>query len=224
MLEVAPPPFMGGDSTATVTSAPSEPPPTRTISELVDDVGWLTSRAGLHVHDAAQLHFETRQLHVDALSESIRARADVLARVPLRELLATLGEAGFAWRDVARIVGVSVPALRKWRLGEQATPENRLRVAGLIALCEQLLERAMIPDAASWLEVPLLEDVPVSGLDLLAGNRRDLVLRRALHHDADPESILDEFEPEWRSTYRSGFDVFQAEDGLPGIRPRDADG
>ena len=60
----------------------------------------------------------------------------------------------------------------------------------------------MIADPASWLEVPVIGDVPICGLDLLAARRDDLVFRLALQHGVDPESVLHEFEPDWRSTYR----------------------
>jgi hypothetical protein len=217
-------PLRGSDATATVTEVATEVARTRTITDLVDDVGWLNSRVHLNVQDATQLQSETTQLHTDALQELIRTRANALSAKPLKELLLSLGEGGFAWRDIARLVGVSVPALRKWRQGESATPENRLKVARLLALCDMLEEKAAIADPASWLEMPLVEDVPVCGLDLLLANRSDLLFRRALHHGADPEALLEEFDPDWRSTYRGPFELFEADDGLPGLRPRDADG
>lgn len=166
----------------------------------------------------------TRQLHTDALEEFLRRESDGLASRPLTDLLSELADYGLAWRDIARLVGVSVPALRKWRQGEPATGENRLKVARLVGLCHLLKEHGLIDDPASWLELPLVYDVPVSGIDLLAAGRTDLLFRRALHHDADPEAILDEFDPDWRATYRGAFEVFEAEDGLPGLRIRDVDG
>jgi len=185
--------FTRGDATATVTEVVTEPAPTRTIADLVDEAASLGARAGLLVQDATQLHDETNQLHAETLDELLRARATELAAKPVVDLVGTLGDAGFSWRDVGRLVGVSVPALRKWRHGEPATGENRLRVARLAALSELLEDKAMIADPASWLEVPVVEDVPICGLDLLAARREDLVFRLALHHGVDPESILDEF-------------------------------
>lgn len=223
MTDVAQP-FAEGDATATVTEVAAEQPATRTIADLVEDVAWLNSRVHGHHQGAAQLHSETRQLHTDTLEELLRTRSDELASRPLTDLLAELGDQGLAWRDVARLVGVSVPALRKWRQGEQATGENRLKVARLLGLCDLLKEQSLIDDPASWLELPLVHDVPISGLDLCAAGRTDLLFRRALHHDADPEAILDEFDPGWRTTYRGAFEVFEAEDGLPGLRVRDVDG
>ncbi len=216
-------PFSHGDATATVTEVVTEPAPTRTIAELVDEAAWLGTRASLLVQDATQLHTETNQLHADTVDELLRAHTAELAARPVVDLINMLGDAGFSWRDVARLVGVSVPALRKWRLGEPATGENRLKIARLVALCELLEDKAMIADPASWLEVPVIGDVPICGLDLLAARRDDLVFRLALQHGVDPESILDEFEPDWRSTYRGDFEVFEANDGLLGLRPRESD-
>ena len=224
MTQVEPQPFTSGDATATVTEILPEPAPTRTIADLVDDAGWLNSRTSLHVQDARQLHTETTQLHTDALEELTRTRAESLLSQPLTELLSQLADVGFAWRDLARVIGVSVPALRKWRHGEPATGENRLRVARLVALCDLLEEKAAITDVPSWLEVPLVEDVPITGIDLLAANRSDLILRRALHLGGDPAEIVDEVDPDWRTLYGRDFEVFEADDGLLGIRPRESDG
>jgi transcriptional regulator with XRE-family HTH domain len=216
--------FAGGDSTGTVTDVGVEPTSTRTISDLVEDAGHLHNRAGLHVQDATELRSATTQLHTDTVLEMLRARASSHATQALQQLLAVLDGRGLAWRDIARLVGVSVPALRKWRNGEPATGENLLKVARLVALCEVLEEQALITDPASWLEVPLVDDVPVTGLDLYAGKRVDLLIRHALHNEADPEELLDEFRPGWREEFRGTFEFFTAEDGMPGLRLRDSDG
>ena len=102
-------PFSHGDATATVTEVVTEPAPTRTIVELVDEAAWLDTRASLLVEDATQLHTETNQLHADTVDELLRAHAAELAARPVVDLINMLGDAGFSWRDVARLVGVSVP-------------------------------------------------------------------------------------------------------------------
>ncbi|MGO1177876.1 MAG: hypothetical protein ACTIME_15300 [Cellulosimicrobium funkei] len=128
-----------------------------------------------------------------------------------------------AWRDVARLVGVSVPAVQKWRRGAGMTGENRLRLAGVVALL-RCLERKMINAPVSWLEMPVLSDVSVTAMDMLAVDRVDLVLELAtddpiLGHDRT--RVLDEFEPRWRETrVDDKFEVFEASDGLLSIRPR----
>lgn len=223
MTQVAAKGFMHGDTTATVTAVVTEPAPTRTITDLVDEAAWIGSQVGLLVHDATQLHAETNQLHVETLDELLKDHASKLAKNSIVDLLGKLGKAGFSWRDIALLIGVSVPAVRKWRHGEPATGENRYRIARLVALSELLEDKAMIADPASWLEVPVIADVPICGLDLLAARREDLVLQLALQHDVNPELILDEFEPSWQSTYRGTFEVFESDDGELGLHPRESD-
>jgi hypothetical protein len=138
-------------------------------------------------------------------------------------LLLSLSEYGMAWRDVARLVKVSVPAVQKWRRGEGITGENRLRLAGVVALLA-CLEDKMVNEPVSWLEMPVLRDVSVSAMDMVAADRYDLVLELAADDPvlgADRLQILDEFEPHWRTTrVDDNFEVFEAEDGVLSIRPR----
>ena len=124
-------------------------------------------------------------------------------------------------RDIARVVGVSTPALRKWRLGGTATGENRRRVATLVAFCDIAGSRFSISDVACWLEAPLDPQTPLTGLDLMAGGRFDLVLQLVRDRDPDPQAVLDEFEPNWRDRYSSPVEVFTGPDGLPGLRLAD---
>lgn len=140
-----------------------------------------------------------------------------------QELLALLSDYGLAWRDVARLVKVSVPAVQKWRRGEGITGGNRLRLAGVVALLE-CLEDKMINEPASWLEVPVLRDVAVTGMDMLAAGRHDLVLELAADDPVvgvERTQVLDEFDPDWRTTrVDNSFEVVEADDGILSIRPR----
>lgn len=54
----------------------------------------------------------------------------------MASMLSDLAELGFAWRDIARLVKVSVPAVQKWRKGEKASGESHSRVASLLAACD----------------------------------------------------------------------------------------
>ena len=47
------------------------------------------------------------------------------------------------------------------------------------ALCEIAEERYHIDDVAGWLETPVHPEAPLSGLDLMASERLDLVLHLA---------------------------------------------
>lgn len=197
------------------------PPPlerTRTISELVDNVGFLRNRSELLLSDTHDVHEEIGRLHSDTLEGELNSRTARHARETLSTLLTQLSALGFSWRDIARISGVSVPAVRKWRKGESATPANRRRVARVLALCEIAAGRYHIADVAGWLEMPLHPEAPVSGLDLMASERFDLVLKLASDQPGDSEGVLDALDPDWRNRYRSDVEVFTGPDGLPGLR------
>ena len=199
--------------------------PTRTVSELVEQSSELVERTGhlknltrILVQDSNELHQSITDFHMVALLELHRKMANDLAKNSMATLLGKLSDLGFFWHDIARISGVSVPALRKWRHGKPATGANRKRVAMVVALCDISQENYHIDDVAGWLETPIHQRAPISGLDLIAKERFDLVLELASTRMQDPELILDRFEPEWREKYSSPVEVFIAPDGLPGLR------
>ena len=192
--------------------------PTRTIREAVEDIGDLRNRAELLVDDSLDLHRSVGQLHSEALDKQLRALANQRVREELSALLDELSELGFSWRDIARTSQVSVPALRKWRMGAPATGENRKRVATMAAFCGIAQEEYLISEVASWLETPLHPEAPITGMDMIAKDRWDLVLRLASNYGQDSEVVLDEFEPGWREQYESTVEVFTGPDGLPGVR------
>ena len=195
--------------------------PTRTISDLVDDYGFLRNLMTDLVDDTRNLHRLVDERHSDGLDAELRVGAGERAKQPLDVLLAELSDLGFSWRDIARVAGISVPALRKWRLGGAATGENRHKVALMVSLCEIARSRYHIGDVAGWLETPLHSEAPVTGLDIVAKSRFDLILRLARDQGSDPEAVLDEFEPDWRDRYASAVEVFTGPDGIPGLRLAD---
>lgn len=191
---------------------------TRTIAELVDSAGFLRNRTRILLADSQEVHQSTSELHAETLDHLLRTTAARRLKDGLPHLLDYLNGIGFSWRDVARMAGVSVPALRKWRQGEAAMPENRLRVARLVALCDIACDQYLIDDPASWLETPIHEQIPIAGVDLLAAGRVDLALRLAADGGTDPQSVLDEFDPQWNTRYISNVELFIAPDGVPGLR------
>ncbi len=193
-------------------------PATRTISDVVDEVGNLKNQAKLLANDTSHLRWSAEGLHSDALAGELQKLTNQRAKEDLAGLLQELNELGFSWRAIARIARVSVPALRKWRMGSPATGDNRRRVAEIVALCQIACERYLLEDVVGWLETPLHTEAPITGLDLLADDRSDLVLRLACDHGGNPEKVLDEFEPGWRDHYTSSVEVFTAPDGLAGVR------
>ena len=139
---------------------------TRTIADLVEDVGFLKNRTRILVADSNGVYDSAQQLHSAALDQLLRTAASQKTRESLPDLLEGLSGLGFAWRDLGRVVGVSVPALRKWRQGESAAGDNRLRVARLAAFCDIVREQYLIDDPSSWLETPIHVAAPTTGLDL----------------------------------------------------------
>ena len=192
--------------------------PTRTISELVDDWGHLRNQTMFLAADTKHLHHIADEHHSDKLDAELRTMAQERSKETLESLLDHVSDLGFSWRDIARVVGVSVPALRKWRLGGAATGENRRRVSTLVALCDIARSRFHLPEIAAWLETPVHPAAPLTGLDMMAGGRFDLVLRLARDQGSDPETVLNEFEPDWQDRYASAVEVFIAPDGVPGLR------
>ncbi len=196
--------------------------PTRTISDLVDDYGFLRNVTADLVDGTKHLHHLVDARHSDGLDAELRVGASERAKQPLEALLSELSDLGFSWRDIARVAGISVPALRKWRLGGAATGENRYKVALLLSLCETARSRYHIADVAGWLETPLHPNAPVTGLDIVAEGRFDLVLRLARDQGSDPEAVLDEFELDWRERYATPVEAFTGPDGMPGLRLTDS--
>jgi len=175
------------------------------------------------VRDFRELHPQILELRRKYLLEHFSELQRVAVLQSGRELLSDLGEAGMAWRDVARIAGVSVAAVQKWRRGDGITGANRLKLAEIVAIL-RFLEENCVNDVVSWLEVPLRTGVSLTAMDLLAAGRFDLVLE--LGHDENQvaevaTAVLDEFDPNWPSTRMDGhFEVFTASDGVRSIRPK----
>lgn len=187
-------------------------------------------RTGSTLARAAELHRTVRDLGPQTaamrratLMNHWEGLQKAQANSESRTLLAGLSDAGMAWRDVARLTGVSVPAVQKWRRGDGITGVNHLKIAGVVALLACLKEM-MINEPVSWLEMPLRKEVSVTPMDLLLANRYDLVLELASDEHAPIETaneILDEYDPEWHTTRVDDmFEVFMADDGVRSIRFR----
>jgi hypothetical protein len=198
--------------TSADTPAPAEVSQTRTIGELLEDLGHLRSCARLLGDDVAEIHHDVFWRQLDERARRVEARSP-------QDMLGELADRGFAWRDIATLVGVSVPALRRWRQGESPTGGHRLGIARVLAFVEILEADHLISVPASWLEMPLSPDAPVSGVDLATAGRYEDLLDLAAGH-ASAAEVLDRWQPDWRTRYRSDFEVFEAPDGEAGIRSR----
>lgn len=202
---------------ASVTDAPVRVTKTRTIDELVEDVGYLRNVGRVLGQDVADTNRQVSELHHQAIVAQLDTRARQVAKQGMEAVLADLAESGFAWRDIARLVGVSVPAVRRWRQGEQSTGQNLLAASRLLAFVQILEADHLISNAASWLEMPLTSAAPVNGLDLVADGLYHDLLDVAANQKSS-EEVLDAWQPDWRARYASDFEVFTAADGEMGIR------
>lgn len=176
------------------------------------------------------LHRDVQSLQVDSaaarrsiLLADLEDRQQAVAAGEPLKLLRALGDAGMSWRDVARLIQVSVPAVQKWRRGGDITGANRLRLARVVALMDVLSANA-IAEQVSWLEMPVKDGVHVSRMDMLADGRFDLVLELISddHATVPVEGVLDEYEPSWRtSRVDNRFETYVDTDGVVAIRPTD---
>lgn len=176
-----------------------------TIRQLVSATAGLRDGSEL-------LHEDARDLHRRSLLHNLDTRTAPQAQRPVTDVLQDLAGYGFAWSAIAQLVGVSVPAVRKWRNGEAPSASNRHRLAQLVALVEFLSRDYLVDDPAGWLEVPISSEAPVTPADLYALGRTELILDWASHR-LDPQSVLDEVDPNWRETFASEFEVAAWHDG-----------
>jgi hypothetical protein len=92
-------------------------------------------------------------------------------------------------------------------------------VAALIRLADSYL----IANPASWLEMPVLEGVSLSPVDLLCADRYDLVCD-LMRPNCHVKEVLDEFDGGWRETLVDGrFEAALGHDGQLSIQPRRGD-
>jgi hypothetical protein len=183
------------------------------VFDLTDSAGSLRSRA-------RNLHEDSSALHQSALVSEWQRLTNLRARTAPAALLAQLAELGFGWRDIARMLKVSVPAVQKWRRNGGVSGPHRRSIASLLALCDLVRERYMIQEIASWFEMPISGGAPVTPIDLYAEDRVSLILDYASGQGTDPEQLLNAYDPAWRKRFHSDFEVYTEADGNMSIRPR----
>lgn len=176
----------------------------------------LSRRAGMLREEVHSLHQDVGETHRETLDLDLRARIDAHGRRAPRALLESMSiEKGFAWTSLAKMMRVSIPAIRKWRNGESISGENRRRLSILAAFIEMLEENFGIADPASWMEMPLIEGVPITAVEVYSSGHYKQLLEFAGGH-RDAEQVLDEVAPQWRDQYPpSEFEVFTHPDGAP---------
>ncbi|MGE3813031.1 MAG: hypothetical protein AB7I24_15940 [Candidatus Nanopelagicales bacterium] len=210
---------MAADTRATAGVHIGEPPlkaaqhtTTSTSTEITERAGFLRRQARLLNDDVQDLHIDSR------LNEWTERATKRVAEGPL-DLLEHLSDLGFSWRDIARMVGVSVPAIQKWRRGGTVSGENRRGLANLVAACDLIREDYIVSDVASWFEMPLVKGTPITPIELYTQQQYPLLFDYASGH-IDMEAAMNQLDPEWRQNYATEFEVFRAEDGQLSIRSK----
>ena len=184
----------------------------------LSDIDILANKAGALRSDVGLLSEDVAQVHGDSLQLQLESRAAAAARKAPARLLDDLADWGFSWTSVARVVGVSIPAVRKWRHGNPLSGENRRNLALLVAFVGVLEEDYLIEDGASWLDMPLAES-SFTGIDVLAAGQAHYLMQYAAGHITS-SGLLDSALPTWRETLDDRFEVFEAQDGGRALRMR----
>lgn len=178
-------------------------------------------QSGLIRQVATEVSNSANEVHLAMALRRMSELQMMQARQSPKDLLGSLSDAGFAWRDIAALVGVSVAAVQKWRRGEAISGERRLSLARICALLQLAEVTFLILDPVSWLEMPIMPGVHATALDLFLGGRDDLVVRLMSENPPQPESVLDSYDPQWRvHLVDNEFETFEAADGMISIRPR----
>lgn len=200
-----------GTSTGDVEDYAVIPIGTRALSM---EAGEIRTQADLNGGRAQDLHDQVRALNLDHWTRN-KSRHDVPTL--LNELAY---QRGMAWTHIAEISDVSVSAVRKWRKGNDASPESRSRLARFAALLDTLEEDSGIEDPATWMEMelPLAAGYYIRPLDLYL-NGQVMALFDIAEERRPVEHILDDIRPDWRAA-RSKFEVFEDTDGMRSIRVR----
>ena len=152
-----------------------------------------------------------------------QARAAYVAHRSPRELSQHLtDELGIGQLAIARALGVTPTAVRKWKRGDAARPEHRDRLAQLAALCDRLLDLGL-HDPAGWIEIPVSTASPITPLDLFTLGRPELAVLLATGA-TNPQETLTALDPDWRTKFivDPDYEVVTLADGSRTAVPRRA--
>jgi len=131
-------------------------------------------------------------------------------------------EWGMTWVDTASLVGVSVPALRKWRNEtNEATPENHERLLSLVAFLGTLKE-VLVSHPAAWMALPVEPGFMATPRDLYTLTpTAPIILLDYAACNISAETLLGEIDPDWRVHFKSEFENYLEDDGFRSLRRRE---
>lgn len=188
---------------------------TETSPESID-AGWRQAR---QLVEGARTR--VGQDHRAVYSGRLASATERLSRASVLDLLSELSEThGVAWADIASMLEISVPALRKWRkAGGGTSPENHRNLAALTAFFSLLAGILSAP--AKWMSMPLVDGYNVRPTDLYTPSSAPVLLDLAAGNaGVTATAVLDSIDPDWRDRWRSRYEVFEAADGELSMRPR----
>lgn len=194
--------------------APTEVPKSTPISAIkhTADIRDLVTDADRLTTSLSSLSSDIRKSHAKALEEELNTRVQQKVKESPLTMLETLGNMGFSWRAVAQLLGVSVPALQKWRRGDGISGENRRKIATLLAGINVIASQYKVQEIDSWFETPIADETPVTPITIWSAGEYILALRYA-SDELTSEATLDAFDPDWRAKWTSRFEAVRAEDG-----------
>lgn len=196
---------------------PTPVPQSTIINSLIatENAGDVRQRASVDHKRAGIVH---RTHYLTQWANRVKA----LESTPVQEMLTNLYDSGFSWRDIARLLDVSVAAVQKWRGGTKMTVKNQVKLRNFLAGYDMVASHKVGVDIASWLDIPIVPKVPITPMDLWSFDNPVLFFENALAEDVDPERILDEYDIDWRPKYRDdGFETFTDSTGNVAIRMKD---
>ena len=120
---------------------------------------------------------------------------------------------GLSWIDLSQLIGVSIPALRKWRLGGDITDGNLDKLRTLTAFF-LTLQDMRVPDPSNWIHSRLVPEFStVTPLHLYSSANIPELLG-FVNANSNPVLLLHKLCPDWRQLYPSEFEVVEIEPGL----------
>lgn len=191
------------------------PKPSATQTTLL-----LTEGANKLRNEVRVLSVDVGETHQRTYNQEWQVRTQQWALSKPQIMLSQLADLGFSWRDIARMIGVSVAAVQKWRKGDKVTGLNMHKLASLLAACDFIAAHYCVTDIAQWFETPIIDGSPTTPIDFWSGGNHLLVFEYVTQH-ITPEQAMNDFMPDWREHFQSNFETFEAGDGSLSIRPKE---
>jgi hypothetical protein len=189
-----------------------------------DKVGWqcgdenLANRRFDHRGANRELVREHKNFRLQRFLKHKTTLADETASSLLRMLGATFG---LSWIDLSAMINVSVPAIRKWRLGGDISPANNVKLLELAAFFKTLQD-LRVTDPATWIHLRLAPDsATVTPLHLYSESAIPTLLAY-VESEIEPLELLTELEPEWMQKYRTDFTYKEIAPGVRAITKKEA--